>query len=248
LDKNSRLERQTYLPLQPAVCACYNFPPGLYWIAAIQSLEAFLTKRATAQPSKYDPSAPKVSRREQLRKERRSRSMRWNVLVLGILVVALAAVAWYVFAIQRPGPLPGELVIPDEGSAVYPTGQQIPYQHYPPSSGGHYADAAPWGFSSTPMPEGNYVTNLAHGGVVYLYYCPTACPDLEKQLKDFYSKAPPDKTYNTVRILISPYQRQLPTQIVALAWDHELDLPQFNQDLMLRWYLRFVDLGPAVQP
>jgi Protein of unknown function (DUF3105) len=211
-------------------------------------LEAFLTKRATAQPSKYDPSAPKVSRREQLRQERRRRSMFWNVLVLGIIVIVVAAVAWYVFAIQRPGPLPGEVVIADEGVAVYPAGNPISYQHYPPSSGGHYTDPAPWGFSSTPVPEGNYLTNLAHGGIVYLYYCATACPGVEQQLQDFYKKAPPDKTYNTVRILISPYTRPLPTQIVALAWDHELDLPQFNQDLMLRWYQRFVDLGPDMQP
>jgi hypothetical protein len=207
-----------------------------------------LTKRATAQPSKYDPSAPKVSRREQLRQVRRRRSLFWNVLVLGIIVVALAAVAWYVFAIQRPGALPGEMVIADEGAAVYPSGQQIPYQHYPPSSGGHYADPAQWGVYSTPLPEGTFVANLARGGIVYLYSCPTACPDLEKQLKDFYAKAPPDKTYNRVRIVISPYQRPLPTQIVALAWGHELDLAQFDQSLMLRWYQRFVDLGPDVQP
>jgi hypothetical protein len=207
-----------------------------------------LTKRAAAQPSKYDPSAPKVSRREQLRQGRRRRSLFWNVLVLGIIVAFLAAIGWYAFANLRPGALPGEVVIPDEGAAVYPAGQQIPYQHYPPSSGGQYADPAPWGFSSAPVPEGTYLTNLARGGIVYLYYCPTACPDLEQQLKDFYKKAPPDKTYNTVRILISPYQRQLPTQIVALAWDHQLDLAQFNQDLLLRWYQRFVDQGPDVQP
>jgi uncharacterized protein DUF3105 len=207
-----------------------------------------LTKNATAQPSKYDPSAPRVTRREQLRQERRRRSLMWNVLVLGIIVAFLAAIGWYVFANLRPGALPGELVISDEGAAVYPARQQIPYHHYPPSSGGHYADPASWGLSSTPVPEGTYLANLARGGIVYLYYCPTACPDLEKQLKDFYATAPPDKTYNTVRILISPYQRQLSTQIVALAWDNELDLPQFNPDLMLRWYQRFVDQGPDVQP
>jgi hypothetical protein len=207
-----------------------------------------LTKRATAQPSKYDPSAPKVSRREQLRQERRRRSLFWNVLVIGIIVVFLGAVAWYVFANQRPGALPGEALIADEGAAVYPDGQTIPYQHYPPSSGGHYAATAPWGFAATPVAEGNYLTNLSHGGIVYLYYCATACPDLETQLKDFYSTAVPDKTYNTVRILISPYARPLPTQIVALAWDHELDLAQFDKDVMTRWYERYVDTGPDVQP
>jgi hypothetical protein len=207
-----------------------------------------LTKRATAQLTKYDPSAPRVSRREQLRQERRRRSLFWNVVVLGTLVAFVVGIAWYVIANQRPGALPGETVIPDEGSAVYPTGQKIAYQHYPPSSGGRYADPANWGFSSTPVAEGTFVANLARGGIVFLYYCPTACPDLEQQFKDLVKKAPREKTYNAVRILVSPYQRQLPTQVVALAWDHELDLAQLNQDLLLRWYQRFVDQGPDVQP
>lgn len=207
-----------------------------------------MSKRTIAQPSKYDPSAPKVSRREQLRQERRRRSLKWNVVILGIIVLFLGAITWYVFANQRPGQLPGELVIPDEGAAVYPDGQKIPYQHYPPSSGGHYANPATWGFASTPVPEGTFVTNLARGGIVFLYYCPTACPDLEQQFKDLLKKAPPEKTYNAVRIVVSSYQRPLSTPIVALAWDHELDLAQFNQDLLLRWYQRFVDQGPDVQP
>ena len=207
-----------------------------------------MTKRAPAQPSKYDPSAPKVSRREQLRQGRRRRSLVWNVGVIGILVIFVALIAGYVIINQRPGTLPGEQVIGDEGDAVYPAGQTIPYQHYPPSSGGHFADPAPWGFAATPVPEGGYVANLARGGIVYLYYCPTDCPDVEKQLKDFLKKVPPDKTYNVLRAVISRYQRPLPTQIVALAWDHELDLTQYNEDLMLRWYQRFVDQGPDVQP
>jgi hypothetical protein len=207
-----------------------------------------LTKRAPAQPSKYDPSAPKVSRREQLRQDRRRRSLFWNVGIIGTLVIFAALIAGYVIINLPPGPLPGEQVIGDEGAAVYPAGQTIPYQHYPPSSGGHYAAPAPWGFAATPVPEGAYVASLARGGIVYLYYCATDCPDVEQQLKDFYAKIPRDKTYNTVRAVISRYERPLPSQIVALAWDHELDLTQYNEDLMLRWYQRFVDQGPDVQP
>jgi len=207
-----------------------------------------LTKRANAQPSKYDPSAPKVSRREQLRQERRRRSLFWNILIIGTLVIFLGGVATFVILNLRPGALPGEQVIGDEGDAVYPAGQTIPYQHYPPSSGGHYSDPAPFGFAATPVPEGAFVDNLARGGIVYLYYCATDCPDLEQQLKDFAAKVPRDKTYNVQRAVISRYERPLPTQLVALAWDHELDLPQYNESLMLNWYQRFVDQGPDTQP
>src|SRR6266851_4676099 len=135
-----------------------------------------LTKRGSVQPAKYDPSAPRVSRREQLRQERRWRSLRVNVIILGTVVLFLLAVAWYVVFIQRPGAIPGETLIPDEGAAIYPPGQQITYQHYPPSSGGRYANPAPWGFSAQPVPDGSFVADLARGGVVFLYYCPTACP------------------------------------------------------------------------
>lgn len=207
-----------------------------------------MTKRGPVQPAKYDPSAPRVSRREQLRQERQRRSLRWNIVILGTIVLFLAAIAWYVFFIQRPGAIPGETVIPDEGAAIYPAGQQITYQHYPPSSGGRYADPAPWGFSAIPLREGSFVATLARGGIVYLYYCSTPCPALEQQFRDFLKKAPPDSTYNAVRIVISAYQRPLDTQIVALAWDHQLNIPQFNEDLLLRWYKRFVDQGPDVQP
>ena len=143
-----------------------------------------MTKRATAQPSKYDPSAPRVSRREQLRQERRRRSLFWNAVVLGTIVLFLGAVAWYVIANLRPGPVPGEQVIADEGAAVYPDGQQIPYQHYPPSSGGHFAEPAPYGLASTPVPEGNFVDNLARGGIVFLYYCPGGCSDVQQEFSD----------------------------------------------------------------
>ena len=189
-----------------------------------------------------------MSRREQLRTERRRRSLTWNLIVLGTAVLFLLAIAGYVLVIQRPGQL-GELVIPDEGAAVYPAGQQVAYRHYPPSSGGHYPDPAPWGFAATPVPEGNYLTNLARGGIVVLYYCPAACPDLEKQLQDLPAKLPPISRYNMVRLLISPYNsRPLDAPLVALAWDHQLNLPQFDENLLKSFYRRFVDQGPDLQP
>ena len=32
--------------------------------------------------------------------------------------------------------------------------------------------------------------------------------------------------------------------IVALAWDHQLNLAQFDEGKMLLWYKRFVNQGP----
>jgi len=209
-----------------------------------------LSKRPTTPRPQYNPSAPRVSKREQLRNQRRRRSLTWNVIVLGTLAVFLLAVAGYVISIQRPGVIAGEQVIADEGAAVYPDGQALTYKHYPPSSGQRYAEAGPWGFAEAPVPEGNFVTNLHRGGVVFLYQCTDPCEALENQFKDLLAGATPETTYNTVKILVtraSP-EHPLPSQIVALAWNHELDLASFDKPLLLRWYKRFVNQGPGNAP
>jgi hypothetical protein len=207
-----------------------------------------LTKRGSTAPSKYDPNAPRVSKREQLRNQRRRRSLIWNVIVLGTAGLFLAAIAFYTVASQRPGPLPGEVQIPVEGAAVVPAGASIIYDNYPPSSGTHYADPAPWGFSETPVPEGQFVSNLARGGVVYLYHCPEACPELEQQMRTLARRVPRESRYNTVKAVVSPYERPLDAPIVALAWGRQMNLAEYDEARLLRWYQRFVNQGPNVGP
>jgi hypothetical protein len=207
-----------------------------------------LAKRRSATPGKYDPTAPRISKREQLRHQRKRRALTWNIIVLGTAGLFLAAIAWYFAASQRPGPLPGEMQIPVEGAAVVPAGTTITYDHYPPSSGTHYAEPAPWGMAATPVPEGNYVNNLARGGVVYLYHCPEGCPELEQQLNTLVRRAPPDNRFNRVKVLVSPYEQPLPAPIVALAWGHQLNVQTYDEALLLRWYSRFVNRGPSVAP
>lgn len=188
--------------------------------------------------------AVKLSKREQLRAERRRRARMWNFILLGgggLLVMAIAA---YQLANARPGPLPGEMVIPDEGHAHVPSGSTINYDHYPPSSGTHYGDqVAPWDVYTEPIPEGVFVHNLEHGGVVFLYRCDQPCPDLAQQFQDLYEKVPPATPFSTKKVLVTPYERDLPSPIVALAWDHQLNLQAFDEAVLLRWYKRFVNRG-----
>jgi len=165
--------------------------------------------------------------------------------VLGTLGVFLLIVAWYVTVNLRPGALAGEMVFADEGQAHQTEGVALPaFQHEPPVSGTHYARAAEWGLSPTPVPAGIYLHNLGIGGVVFLYKCPTPCPDLEQKLQAFYQKAFTDSLTGQRKILITPYDKDLPALIVALAWDHQLNLAQFNEGQMLLWYKRFVNQGP----
>ena len=203
-----------------------------------------MSKRQSA-PSRYNPSAPRMTKREQVRQAKKRRSLMWNIIILGTLLVFLGAVAAFYITGQRPGPLPGEQVIPVEGQAEVPEGSPINYAHTPPSSGNHYVQAAPWGLSPEPVAEGTFVSNLARGGVVVLYECPDDdCAALEQQFQTLLDAAPPDNQFNRVKILVTPYEGDLPAPIVALAWGHQLDLNEFNQDTLLRWYRRFVNQGP----
>jgi hypothetical protein len=206
-----------------------------------------LSKRAASSQPQYNPSAPRLSKREQLRQERRRRSLTWNLIILGTIGFFILLIAGFVILNLRPGPLPGETLMPDEGAAVYPAGQALTHANNPPSSGQRYEAPAPWGLSETPVLAGNYVTNLYRGGVVYLYECAEPCPDLVAQFQTLLDKAPPDSRFNTVKIVVSPYAG-LPAPIVALAWTHQLELAQFDEALLLRWYRRFVNQGPENAP
>jgi hypothetical protein len=169
----------------------------------------------------------------------------WNIIVLGTLVAFLGAAVVFFVSRQRPGPLPGEQVIPIEGQAEVPAGTPITYAHTPPSSGNHYAEAAPWGISAEPVAEGTFVSNLARGGVVFLYDCPNDdCAALEQQFQELLERAAPDNQFNRVKVLVTRYDGDLPAPIVALAWGHQLDLQQFDEATLLRWYRRFVNQGP----
>ncbi len=196
--------------------------------------------------SKKDTQA-RPDKRSRRRAENRRQTIIWNVIVLGTLGLFVAIVAWYIVVNLRPGPLPGEMVIADEGYATVPEGVPLPaFGHEPPVSGTHYPRAADWGLSSTtPVTPGIYISNLQLGGVVFLYKCATPCPDLVQKFQVLYDKAPTDPSTGQRKILITPYDKDLPTPIVALAWDHQLNLPGFDEAKMLLWYKRFLNQGPG---
>ena len=190
-------------------------------------------------------STVRLEKRERRRAENRRQSLLWNLIVLGGLGLFLAIVVGYTIANLRPGPLPGEQVIPDDGDGHLTAGVPLPaFRHDPPSSGTHYPQAADWGFATTVIPPSTYLHNLGIGGVVFLYRCTTPCPDLENELQDLFTSVPPDPQTGQKKVLITQYDKPLPSYIVALAWDHELDMVAFNKSTMLTWYKRFLNQGP----
>jgi Protein of unknown function (DUF3105) len=194
-------------------------------------------------------TAAKSDSRSRRRASNRKQALIWNGIILGTLGVFGLIIIWYIFVNLRPGPLAGEMTFADEGQAHLTEGVTLPaFQHEPPVSGTHYARAAEWGLSSTPVLPGIYLHNLGLGGVVFLYQCATPCPDLEQKLADLCKKAPTDSATGKCKILSTPYEKALPTPIVALAWDHQLNLAQFDEGQMLLWYKRFLNQGPEREP
>lgn len=172
----------------------------------------------------------------------------WNGIVLGTLVVAALLVVAYVIANLRPGALPNEQVIPDEGQGEVPVGTPLTFQNDPPSSGTHFEQPAPWGLAEAVVEPGYYLNNLARGGIVILYQCATDCAAEQAQFADLLKRAPKDTQYNQVKVLITRYSQPLPAPVVALAWGHQLNLAAYDASTLLTWYKRFVNYGPNNGP
>ena len=53
--------------------------------------------------------------------------------------------------------------------------EPVDYVDTPPAGGPHNPCWAAWGVHTEPVPDDNWVHNLEHGGVVFLYNCPDGC-------------------------------------------------------------------------
>jgi hypothetical protein len=189
--------------------------------------------------------------KQRRRAEERRRKQQQNVLrMVGIALGVVAVLGGLVFLVMRATradtSLPGTPVA-DEGRNHIPDTQQPQYAHYPPASGPHYDAPANWGTYDQPLPEGRWVHNLEHGGVVILFKCPTACPDLVKQLKDFYSSAPQSKAWKEVKLVVTPYDH-MDHQLAIVAWDWIDEMDAFDRDRLWKFYTAHVDRGPEDVP
>lgn len=164
-------------------------------------------------------------------------------LVAGLIVIA--AIAGFVWLSQRggEGAASREILLPDEGRAHVNVGDPLVYQNNPPASGTHYPSTADWRLYEETVSEGFWVHNLEHGGIVVLYKCPDGnCPERVQQLQALYDATPPSK-YGNKKIVIVPYEN-MEAEFMAIAWNIQLPLMEFNQDAILGFYSRNVDHGP----
>ncbi len=92
---------------------------------------------------------------------------------------------------------------------------EVEYADTPPMGGDHNACWTTWTAHTTEVPEENWVHNLEHGGVVFLYNCPDGCEEEVTALTAFVADLP------TGRGLLTPYAA-MASEFAAVAWEHRL--------------------------
>lgn len=162
---------------------------------------------------------------------------------LGIVLVLAAWVAVGPAAAQDAGP---GRKMPDRGQDHVQQGTPVPYQEYPPASGPHWPQWAPWGVYTEPIPEEMFVHNLEHGGIVILYKCPNPCPDVARQLEETFAALPKSK-YGHVKVVVSPNPR-IKTRFTLLAWTRIDEFERFDRERILRFVRAWQDKGPEDVP
>ena len=112
-----------------------------------------------------------------------------------------------------------------------PQGTPVPYVSNPPCGGDHYAQWITWGAHSIAIPPGNWVHNLEHGGVAFLYRCASraACPDVAAKMEALAASLPIDPVCTAdgegvrTRVVVVP-DPDLPVgvEVAAAAWGNTL--------------------------
>jgi len=87
---------------------------------------------------------------------------------------------------------------------------KVEYNSFPPSSGPHYAQPAPWNLYPESVKQTILVHNLEHGGIV-IQYGPKVSQDDVQKIQSFYQ----DDPYGLV---VAPYKK-LGDKIAATAWN-----------------------------
>lgn len=112
-------------------------------------------------------------------------------------------------------------MVPFEGAQHVPSDMPVTYGSNPPASGMHYPFWGRWGEHVDPLPRGNYVHNLEHGGVVLLYRCTAPCPDVVASLRAVMAARPQDPACSSAirsRIVLTP-DPLLTVPVAASAWN-----------------------------
>jgi hypothetical protein len=169
------------------------------------------------------------------------------LLVGANVLVGLAAAAFFVFGRGPAAVEDRSVAVPNEGQQHVAQGAPIQYAHVPPASGTHYPRPLPWGVYESEAPEGFWVHNLEHGGLVLLFKCDgPPCAGLAEQVRALAVRLP-NSRFGHVKLVGTPYSR-LQVPFMMVAWDRQLSLTSLDENAISAFYSAYVDRGPEDVP
>lgn len=132
---------------------------------------------------------------------------------------------------------------------IYPNqGQQhvssltakVDYNSFPPTSGPHYVQPAPWNFYDSPIDsQVRGVHNLEHGGIVIQWGSGVPTATIE-QLRSFWQESPNG-------MLMAPLPK-LGNRIAITAWTHLASCTRFNESAFKAFRDAYRAKGPERFP
>ena len=128
---------------------------------------------------------------------------------------------------------------PDEGNLHVAQDTPITYNTDPPTSGTHYPGAAEGGFYDTPIPAGNLVHTMEHGGIIIYYNPATVTLQQQAEIEAFLQPAIGD--FSTV---VAVPRNDLQFDIILTAWRTWLRLPDYDMDRIRDFTDVYIGHGP----
>jgi hypothetical protein len=91
------------------------------------------------------------------------------------------------------------------------------YEDKPPTGGDHDGCWAAWGVHEDPVSDENWVHNLEHGGVVFLYDCPNGCAADVAEVASYVESVLEGTA------MLTPYAN-LSNRFAAVAWENRIQM------------------------
>lgn len=124
------------------------------------------------------------------------------------------------------------------GAALHTT-SPIDYAEPPPAGGPHNPCWAPWGMSEQPIEDDNFVHNLEHGGIVFLWSC-EGCDSEVSLIEGIVEE-------KGIFTLATPYP-DMDVPFAALSWGFRLTMSCLDTGELSSFYDAHVDAAPESLP
>jgi len=111
------------------------------------------------------------------------------------------------------------------------------YDDLPPAGGDHNPCWAEWAVYDTELPDENWVHNLEHGGIVYLYDCPGGCEAEVAELQEIFDSR------EAGTVIVTPYAG-LDGGFAVVAWGWRMVTDCFDRPAFDAFYDDHVDQAP----